>query len=169
MQTRRELGREDSTVVLSMPLTVIGAGLCRTGTTSLTAALDNLGCGPCYHMRGNVEHGDSLAWIEVHRAVKAGQSLEALHERFEAIWHKEGKEYRSACDYPSQVFYKQLADIYPDAKVVRLAADRVKCLLNEVKLRAAAHARAAAPGRYRPRLINLLSCIKTRWVAISNS
>jgi Sulfotransferase domain len=103
-----------------MPLTVIGAGLCRTGTTSLAAALDKLGFGPCYHMRNNVKHGDSAAWIEFHTAAKAGEPLQQLRERCEAIWKKEeGMEYRSACDYPSQVFYKELAEMYPDAKVVR--------------------------------------------------
>jgi hypothetical protein len=35
-----------------MPLKVIGAGLGRTGTLSLKAALEQLGFAACYHMRG---------------------------------------------------------------------------------------------------------------------
>jgi Sulfotransferase domain len=33
-----------------MGLEVIGAGVGRTGTTSLKVALEQLGLGPCYHM-----------------------------------------------------------------------------------------------------------------------
>ena len=102
-----------------MPLLVIGAGLCRTGTSSLREALDKLGLGPCYHMKANFEHSDSKHWIAVHEAVKGGASPEQLKQMFESIWKKSDREYRSAVDYPSQGYYKQLADIYPDAKVVR--------------------------------------------------
>jgi hypothetical protein len=33
-----------------MPLQLIGAGLGRTGTLSLKAALERIGYGPCHHM-----------------------------------------------------------------------------------------------------------------------
>ena len=47
-------------------LTVIGAGLPRTGTTSMKAALERLGFGPCYHMfeiMTNPDHADR--WLPV--------------------------------------------------------------------------------------------------------
>jgi Sulfotransferase domain len=105
-----------------MPLAVIGAGFCRTGTTSLTAALDKLGVGPCYHMRDNAAHGVSEAWMNVYKAVQAGEPLCKLKERLAAIWQKDEKIYQSTVDYPSQVFYKEMAAMYPNAKVVRSSA-----------------------------------------------
>jgi hypothetical protein len=48
-------------------LKVVGAGFGRTGTTSLKAALERLGFGPCYHMTEVFAHPDhaefwSSAW-----------------------------------------------------------------------------------------------------------
>jgi hypothetical protein len=42
-----------------MALSVIGAGVGRTGTLSLKLALARLGFGPCYHMREVFEHLDA--------------------------------------------------------------------------------------------------------------
>jgi hypothetical protein len=39
-----------------MTLEVIGASFGRTATMSLKVALEELGFGPCYHMRGVFEH-----------------------------------------------------------------------------------------------------------------
>jgi hypothetical protein len=45
-------------------LKVIGAGLPRTGTTSLKAALERLGFGPCYHMFEILSHPDHVdRWL----------------------------------------------------------------------------------------------------------
>ena len=41
-----------------MTLEVIGASFGRTGTMSLKVALEELGFGPCYHMREVFEHPD---------------------------------------------------------------------------------------------------------------
>jgi hypothetical protein len=42
-----------------MALSVIGAGVGRTGTLSLKLALERLGLGPCYHMREVFESLDT--------------------------------------------------------------------------------------------------------------
>ena len=102
-----------------MPLQVIGSGFPRTGTTSLTAALNQLGLGPCYHMADNMKHRDSGTWIEILQAVKSDEGADKLKQRFEAVWDKGTMQYVSAVDLPAQVFYKELAEIYPNAKVVR--------------------------------------------------
>ena len=85
---------------------VIGAGLPRTATTTQMIAFETLGFAPCYHMRdllGDLEHGLPL-W----EAVTEG------NPDWEAIFGAA----QSTCDWPSARYYKQLIEIYPDAKVV---------------------------------------------------
>ena len=50
---------------------IIGAGLPRTGTSSLKAALDRLGFGPCYHMFELMQHPEH---VERWRSVLKGES-----------------------------------------------------------------------------------------------
>ncbi len=45
-----------------MTLKVIGAGFGRTGTKSLKLALEQLGCGRCYHMSELHENLDRLVY-----------------------------------------------------------------------------------------------------------
>jgi Sulfotransferase domain len=84
---------------------VIGAGLPRTGTLSQKAALELLGFGPCYHMV-NVLTDLPLA----------AQWAEAIDER--ADWEAIFGEHESTVDWPGSFFYRELAEAYPDAKVV---------------------------------------------------
>ena len=89
-----------------MPLSVIGAGFGRTGTMSLKLALDRLGFGPCYHM------------TEVFKNPKASGYWEAAADGKAVDWEEVFAGYGSTVDWPSATFYKQLADAYPDAKVI---------------------------------------------------
>lgn len=85
---------------------VIGAGFGRTGTSSLKAALERLGLGPCYHMTELFEHpAHADFWA---RAAK-GDSVE---------WPEILRNYESAVDWPVCSFYKELMAEYPEAKVV---------------------------------------------------
>ena len=89
-------------------LKVIGAGLGRTGTLSLKAALNQLGVGPCYHMgevRGNPGH------IEHWLRVAAGDHT---RERFAAIF----ENYNATVDWPAGSYYKPIFEQNPDAKVI---------------------------------------------------
>lgn len=89
-----------------MGLQVIGAGFGRTGTLSLKAALEQLGFGPCYHMYellGQLEHAPS--WL----AANAGNA-EALRTPL--------ADYQATVDWPGCMFWRELLDVYPDAKVV---------------------------------------------------
>ena len=54
-----------------MPVTVIGAGIGRTGTHSLKTALGQLGLGPCHHME-EVLH-DMLRQVPLWQAAVDGR------------------------------------------------------------------------------------------------
>ncbi len=84
---------------------VIGAGLPRTGTLSQKVALEMLGFGPCYHM---VNVLTDLPLAE--------QWARAMDEP--ADWEAIFGEHESTVDWPGSFFYRELADAYPNAKVV---------------------------------------------------
>ncbi len=93
-----------------MPLEVIGAGLGRTGTMSLKVALEQLGLGPCYHM------------IEVlSEPARSEQWLRAAAGELE--WDRVFEGYAATVDYPGCVFWRELADYFPHAKVVLTVRD----------------------------------------------
>jgi hypothetical protein len=93
-----------------MALQVVGSGLGRTGTKSLQTALTLLGLGPCHHMVEVFAHPESMAlWIE------AG----AGRPDWDAIF----AGYRSMVDYPGAAYWRELADYYPDAKVLHSVRD----------------------------------------------
>ena len=89
---------------------VIGAGLPRTGTLSQKVALEMLGFGPCYHMV-NVLTNLPLA----------GQWERAMDG--DADWDEIFGEHESTVDWPGAFFYRELADAYPDAKIVLSTRD----------------------------------------------
>jgi hypothetical protein len=93
-----------------MTLSVIGAGYGRTGTLSLKLALEQLGFGPCYHM------------MEVFKDPQAPGLWEAAAAG-RPDWETIFERYRSTVDWPNATFYKELADAYPEAKVVLTVRD----------------------------------------------
>ncbi|CAN7438513.1 hypothetical protein LJR219_002856 [Phenylobacterium sp. LjRoot219] len=94
-----------------MTLSVIGAGFGRTGTLSLKLALEQLGFGPCYHM------------VEVFKNPKAPGYWEAAANRMPVDWAEVFAGYGSTVDWPSATFYRELAEAYPEAKVVLTVRD----------------------------------------------
>ncbi|MDB5448832.1 MAG: hypothetical protein JWQ97_4149 [Phenylobacterium sp.] len=94
-----------------MPLSVIGAGFGRTGTLSLKLALEQLGLGPCYHM------------LEVFKDPKAPGYWEAAADGRPVDWETVFKGFASSVDWPSATFYRELAQAYPQAKVVLTVRD----------------------------------------------
>ena len=94
-----------------MSLKVIGAGVGRTATFSMKFALEHLGLGPCYHMsevfagaRRNVP-----LWLDV---VSGNPDWDTVFEGYE-----------STTDYPACTYWRELAEYYPDAKVVLTIRD----------------------------------------------
>jgi len=89
-----------------MPLQVIGAGLGRTGTFTLKTALEKLGLGPCHHM---VEVLANPHQVPFWNRAADGEAVE---------WDEVFADYRSSVDWPSCHFYAELANYYPEARVV---------------------------------------------------
>jgi hypothetical protein len=84
---------------------LIGAGLPRTGTLSQKIALEMLGLAPCYHMVNVLTDLEETArW---RRAVDGDLSPAEIFEGFEAT-----------VDWPGSFFYRELIELYPDAKVL---------------------------------------------------
>ena len=88
-----------------MTLKVIGAGFGRTGTASLKIALETMLGGSCYHMSevlGRPGHVD--AWLEV----ASGKP----------DWDAIFGNYVATVDFPASSYWKELAEAYPDAKIL---------------------------------------------------
>jgi hypothetical protein len=90
---------------------VIGAGFGRTGTASQKEALEMLGLGPCYHMREVFEHPDHVPFWE---RASLGEKVD-FAEFF--------REWPSTVDWPGCTFYRELMEIYPNAKVLLSVRD----------------------------------------------
>lgn len=96
-----------------MTLSVIGAGLGRTGTASLKVALEMLGLGKCHHMSevfGSPEQID--LWVN---ASNGAPDWPAIFEG-----------YGAAVDFPTAAFWRELADFYRDAKIILSLRDPEK-------------------------------------------
>ena len=96
---------ENKTQSSENKMAVIGAGFGRTGTLSMRAALGMLDLGPVHHM------------FEVIKAPKQSERwLDALEDS--SILHELLADYQSAVDWPSCYFWKELIELYPEAKVI---------------------------------------------------
>jgi hypothetical protein len=94
-----------------MPLKIIGAGLGRTATFSMKFALEHLGFGPCYHMSEVFAGGrrNVPLWLD---AVNGNPDWGAIFDGYQAT-----------TDFPACTYWRELADHYPDAKVVLTVRD----------------------------------------------
>jgi hypothetical protein len=93
-----------------MALKVIGSGLGRTGTYSLKLALEQLGYVRCHHMLEVFQHPESIPlWVE---AGRGRPDWAAIFEGYQAM-----------VDYPGCKFWRELMDLYPDAKVLHSTRD----------------------------------------------
>jgi hypothetical protein len=92
---------------MSEGLQVIGVGMHRTGSMSVTAALGRLGFGPCYH------------GLEALRRCADGEHWLAAYEAGgEVDWSVIFNGYRATMDWPTIYFWEQLATAYPDTKIL---------------------------------------------------
>ena len=94
-----------------MTLKVIGAGFGRTGTTSIKAALEQLGFTQCYHMQEVIKHP---AHVQPWTAALDGKPVD---------WDALFAGYQATVDWPACNFYEQLMAHYPDAKVLLTVRD----------------------------------------------
>ncbi|MEZ5985909.1 MAG: sulfotransferase [Hyphomonas sp.] len=89
-----------------MTLKVISVGFGRTGTMSLKLALDQLGYWPCHHMIEVIENTDRqvLLWSD---ALAGKPDFDAIYDG-----------YAAAVDWPTAAFWKEVADYFPEAKII---------------------------------------------------
>jgi len=95
----------------AMTLKVIGAGLGRTATFSMKFALEHLGLGPCYHM--------SEVFTGARRNIPLW--IDAINGKPD--WDTIFQGYQSTTDYPACSYWRELADYYPQAKIVLTVRD----------------------------------------------
>lgn len=103
-------GQTDSTEFEKMTIKVIGAGFGRTGTLSLKLALEQLGFGPCYHMMEVFKNPAAVGWW-----------IDAANGKPD--WPKIFEGYSAAVDWPACTFYAELAETYPEARVILTERD----------------------------------------------
>jgi hypothetical protein len=89
-----------------MALRVVGAGIGRTGTTSLKAALERLLGGPSYHMIELVGHPEH---IPVWQAAADEQPVD---------WHRLFEHHAATVDWPGGSFWREISAAFPDAVVL---------------------------------------------------
>jgi hypothetical protein len=87
-------------------LSLVGPGLPRTGTTSLTLAAERLLGGCCYNM---AEVFGRLEDVPVWRRALRGELPD---------WEELLGDYTAAVSWPASAFWRELVDAYPDAVVV---------------------------------------------------
>jgi hypothetical protein len=90
---------------------VVGAGVGRTGTTSLKLALERLLGGRCHHMLEVIPNPDQQTmWA----AAVHGESVD---------WHEILAGYNAIVDWPGAAFWRDLTGVYPDALVLLSVRD----------------------------------------------
>ena len=89
-----------------MGLKIIGAGFGRTGTLSLKLALEQLGFTPCYHMYEVFAHD---GFVDYWGAAAQGRKMD---------WDEVFKGYQATVDWPGATYWRELADHFPEAKVL---------------------------------------------------
>lgn len=89
---------------------VIGAGLPRTGTLTQKLALEQLGFGPCYHWVNLIADLDQVELWE--RALDG-----------DGPWEEIFQGHESTVDWPGGYFYRELSEVYPEAKVLLSVRD----------------------------------------------
>jgi hypothetical protein len=90
---------------------IIGAGVGRTGTLSLKAALERLGFGPCFHGRHVLDHPDRLPMWQ---AAAEGRPVD---------WNAVLAGYAATVDWPGAAYWRQLADAFPGAGIILTVRD----------------------------------------------
>ena len=96
-----------------MSLKIVGSGLGRTGTMSLKLALEQLGFVKCYHM---VEVFMNPPHVPLWIAAAEGHPA----------WDKLFEGYAATVDYPGASYWRELAEHYPEAKVLHSVRDPEK-------------------------------------------
>ncbi|EER44874.1 conserved hypothetical protein [Histoplasma capsulatum H143] len=97
------------------PMKVIAAGLCRTGTMSMNIALRQLGFTTC-HLTEQMEDPKRYftLWTEAMNCNFLNKGRPYGREEFDRLLG----EYDACLDMPCCLFWKELHQAYPDAKII---------------------------------------------------
>ena len=108
---------------------VIGAGLSRTGTSSLVAAMEILGFGPSFHFTEVFRNPRYAPILErllqafrvtgSHFAPKNKEESDAMKDQLKDTF----RGYKSTFDVPACLFVPELMELYPHAKVLLSVRD----------------------------------------------
>ena len=101
---------------MSEDFVLIGAGLSRTATQSTRKALKQLLGADCYHGWTLIDERD-----DHHQHFWKALRGEATNED----WKEVLKDYKAGLDLPINSFYKQLMEVFPEAKVLLTVRDPV--------------------------------------------
>ena len=104
---------------MSLNLQVIGAGLGRTGTTSLKAALEILLEGPCFHFLEYESHPELMAsWLAFVEKMPIRSDPEEFFDVPISEWETVMPDYVACVDEPASFYWKQLSKLFPEALVI---------------------------------------------------
>lgn len=102
-------------------LKVIGVGMWRTATYSLKLALEELTGEKCLHMselyppryayKASPQYRQTEKWLKVIKGVQ------------EPFWLELFQGYGNTTDWPALMFWQELAEFYPDAKILLSSRD----------------------------------------------
>ena len=91
---------------------IISVGFLRTGTTSMKLALEQLGFGPCYHLKELVNDPS-----------RAAEWLTVAADPASADWKRIYADYNSAVGTPTTTFWRHVVTAFPTAKVIITVRD----------------------------------------------
>ena len=94
-----------------MTVRVVGAGLGRTGTTSLKEALQHLLGGPCYHMQ------------DVQQRPEDADQWGDAYEGRPPEWRTFFEGYRATVDWPAAPFWSAISTAFPEALILLSVRD----------------------------------------------
>lgn len=115
-----------------MPLHIVGAGLPRTGTSSLSTALEQLLGDRCYHMSAIPGHPFDL-----------GYGWEEALRNEMPEWDRVFDGFVAAVDWPASAFWHELSVAYPDAPVLLSYRDSAETWLASIEATILPYARMA--------------------------
>ena len=142
-----KLVKSTSVIKIMSEIQVIGAGFGRTGTMTLKVALEELGFGPCYHMKEVLFKNKITDWT----IIESGHKSDAEKDK---LLKKALQGYQASVDFPSAAYFKlvsklywhyskKISDIsslikeqmklYPDAKVLLSVRDSPAAWVKSVK------------------------------------
>jgi hypothetical protein len=109
---------------MSLDLKVIGAGMGRTGTTSLKAALETLLKGPCFHFLEYGSRPELMApWLSLIQANPLRSDPDEFADVPISQWETVMPGYVACVDEPASYYWKQLSDAFPKALVILSVRD----------------------------------------------